>query len=193
LTPRTSNQGATEPAGVRQAAADLLPLVYAELRALAAAQLDRESPGQTLQPTALVHEAYLRLAGSDDAPRWGSRAQFLAAAARAMRHILVDAARRKTRGKRGGGRTREPLDPDRIAEPEVADELLDLHDALAALAAERPAIAQLVELRYFGGLTLKEAAEVLDIAPRTADAHWAYARAWLLAELTRNDAAAEEG
>jgi RNA polymerase sigma factor (TIGR02999 family) len=177
--------------GDHEAAANLLPLVYDELRALAARQLAHETPGQTLQPTALVHEAYLRLVGPDDSPRWGGRAQFLAAAAQAMRHILIDAARRKQRGKRGGGRVREPLDPDRIAEPEVADELLDLHDALTALAAEQPAIAQLVELRYFGGLSLKEAAQTLGIAPRTADAHWAYARAWLLDEMTRGDGAPE--
>lgn len=169
---------------VPQAAGDLLPIVYAELRALAARQLALEVSGQTLQPTALVHEAYLRLLGGNDSPRWGSRAQFLAAAAQAMRHILVDIARRKKRVKRGGDRVREPLDPERIAEPEVTDELLALHDALAELADLRPVIAQLVELRYFGGLTIREAAEILDIAPRTADAHWAYARAWLLAKLS---------
>lgn len=174
-------------AGDRQAAAELLPLVYAELRALAARQLAQEAPGQTLQPTALVHEAYLKLVGPDDQPRWGGRAQFMAAAAQAMRHILVDAARRKKRGKRGGGRAREPLDPDRVAEPEVADDLLALHEALEALAQVQPNIAQLVELRYFGGMTLKEAAEVLGVAPRTADAHWAYARAWLLDAMSRED------
>lgn len=174
--------------GDRQAAADLLPLVYDEMRALAARQLSHENPGQTLQPTALVHEAYLQLVGPDDPPRWAGRAQFLAAAAQAMRHILIDAARRKQSGKRGGGRNRAPLDPDRIAEPEVAEELLALHDALTALAAIQPAIARLVELRYFGGLTLREAAEVLGVAPRTADAHWAYARAWILKEMTRDDA-----
>jgi RNA polymerase sigma factor (TIGR02999 family) len=179
--------------GDRQAAADLFALVYDELRQLAALHLAHESPGQTLQPTALVHEVYLRLLGALDGPSWREgvpwegRGHFFAAAAVAMRRILVDAARRKKRGKRGGGRAREPLDPDRIAEPEVADDLLDLHDALTALAAAQPAIAQLVELRYFGGLKLREAAEVLGIAPRTADAHWAYARAWLLAEMTRGD------
>jgi RNA polymerase sigma factor (TIGR02999 family) len=172
--------------GDAQAAGDLLPIIYDELRDLAARQLARESAGQTLQPTALVHEAYLRLVGAAERPRWGGRSQFLAAAAKAMRHILVDAARRKKRRKRGGDLAREPLDPDRVAEPEAADELLDLHDALAVLAAERPAVAQLVELRYFGGLTLREAAEVLDIAPRTADAHWAFARAWLLERMTRD-------
>jgi RNA polymerase sigma factor (TIGR02999 family) len=176
--------------GDLQAAADLLPLVYSELRSLAARQLALEAPGQTLQPTALVHEAYLRLVGADDQPRWRGRAQFLAAAAQAMRRILIDTARRKKRGKRGGGRTREPLDPDRIAEPELADELLALHEALNALAQAQPAIAQLVELRYFGGLTIKEAAEVLGVAPRTADAHWAYARAWLLDQMTRDESAA---
>lgn len=173
--------------GDRQAAADLLPLVYDEMRLLAARQLAHEAPGHTLQPTALVHEAYLHLVGPDDAPRWGGRAQFLAAAAKAMRNILIDAARHKKRDKRGGNRAREPLDPERIAEPEVADQLLALHDALAALAIVQPAIAELVELRYFGGLTLREVADVLGIAPRTADTHWAYARAWLLAEITRGE------
>jgi RNA polymerase sigma factor (TIGR02999 family) len=174
-------------AGDGQAAADLLPLIYDELRALAARQLAGEAPGQTLQPTALVHEAYLRLVGSDDQRQWGGRSHFLAAAAQAMRHILIDAARRKKRSKRGGSRCREPLDPDRVATPEVADELLALHEALHALATVQPEIARLVELRYFSGLTVKEAAEVLGIAPRTADVHWAYARAWLLDEMTRAD------
>ncbi len=155
-------------AGDGQAAIDLLPLVYAELRALAAAQLAREAPGQTLQPTALVHEAYLRLVGPEDKPRWGGRSQFLAAAAQAMRHILVDVARKKKSGKRGGGRSREPLNPDEIAQPELADDLLALHAALGAFAEVQPHIARLVELRFFGGLTLKDAADVLGIAPRTA-------------------------
>lgn len=187
MTQTPSKQDQDEPGIAPLPASDLLPLVYAELRALAAHHLAREASGQTLQPTALVHEAYLRLLGGIDSPRWGSRAQFLAAAAQAMRHILVDVARRKKRAKRGGNRVREPLDPDRIATPEVADELLALHEALAELAVVRPVIAQLVELRYFGGLTIREAAEVLEMAPRTADAHWAYARAWLLAKLSDGD------
>lgn len=182
-----SDQGPAKAERDGGAAADLFPLVYAELRAIAARHLAQEASGQTLQPTALVHEAFLRLAGRVDLPRWGSCGQFLAAAAQVMRHILVDVARGKKRDKRGGPRARKALDPEQIAEPEVADELLALHEALARLAVARPAIAQLVELRYFGGLTLKEAAEVLEIAPRTADAHWAYARAWLLAELRADE------
>lgn len=170
-------------AGDGRAAGELFPLVYDQLRALAATYLARETPGHTLQPTALVHEAYLRLVGPTDPPRWRGREQFLSAAAQAMRRILVDAARHKRRDKRGGGRVREPLDPDRVAEPEAADEVLALHEALTALAAVKPAVAELVTLRYFGGLTIPEAAEVLGIAPRTADAHWAYARAWLLVEM----------
>lgn len=183
----SSDQDSADGGSGRWAVADLLPIVYDELRAIAARHLAQEASGQTLQPTALVHEVYLRLAGSEDSPRWGSRGQFLAAAAKAMRNILVDVARGKKRNKRGGGRVREPLDPERISEPEVADELLALHEALAKLAVVRPVVAQLVELRYFGGLRLKEAAEVLEIAPRTADVYWAYARAWLLAEIGKDE------
>ena len=170
--------------GDQQAAADLFAAVYDELRQLAARRLAQEPPGQTLQPTALVHEAYLRLLGAraEEVP-WQGREQFFAAAAAAMRRILVDAARRKKRLKRGGGRARAPLDPDEVAAPELADELLDLDEALTALQAVEPHVAQLVTLRFFGGLTLKEAAASLEIAPRTADAYWAYARAWLLARL----------
>jgi RNA polymerase sigma factor (TIGR02999 family) len=175
--------------GDRQAAADLFTVVYEELRQLAAHRLAGESAGHTLQPTALVHEVYLRLfgvrdeaSGREEMP-WEGRAQFFAAAAVAMRRILVDSARRKKRAKRGGDRTREPLDPDQVAAPELADELLDLDEALTGLVAVEPQVAELVTLRYFGGLTLKEAAATLGMAPRTADAHWAYARAWLLAHM----------
>lgn len=174
-------------AGDQVAASDLLPLVYDELRHLAACQLAGESPGQTLQPTALVHEAYLRLVGPVDGRQWRGRGHFFAAAAQAMRRIVVDVARHKKRQKRGGGRTRAAIDPDRLAGPQPADELLDLHDALTALAVVEPQIAELVTLRYFGGLTLKDAAETLGLAPRTADAYWAYARAWLMAEMARGD------
>ena len=160
---------------------ELFRLVYDDLRALADRYLAGERAGHTLQPTALVHEAYVRLVGTP--ARAGGRRPFFAAAARAMRHILVESARRKKCDKRGGGRAREALDPDRVALPEPAAHLLALHDALEAFAAVEPVAAELVTLRYFGGLTLQEAAEVLDISPRTADTYWAYARAWLLTAL----------
>jgi RNA polymerase sigma factor (TIGR02999 family) len=166
-------------AGDAQAAGQLLPLVYDELRALAAQRLARESPGQTLQATALVHEAYLRLVGGDDRPRWEGRGHFFAVAAEAMRRILIDNARRKRRHKRGGERNRVDLDADAVAAPQPADDLLDLDEALTRLAAADPTAAELVKLRYFVGLTLPEAAEVLGIAPRSADRLWTYARAWL--------------
>ena len=175
----------------QHAAADLFALVYDELRRLAALRLANERPGNTLQPTALVHEAYLRLMGDSgsrgdgESRQWDGTAHFFAAAAEAMRRILIESARRKKREKHGGGRTREALDPDRVAEPEMADDLIALDEALTALAKVEPLIAELVKLRYFGGLTLKEAAAALGIAPRTADSHWAYARAWLLAEIQR--------
>jgi RNA polymerase sigma factor (TIGR02999 family) len=178
--------------GDGQAAADLFSLVYDDLRQLAGLHLAQERPGQTLQPTALVHEVYLRLLGASSASSdrdelpWKNRRHFFAAAAEAMRRILIESARRKKRQKHGGDRSREPLDPDQIAAPELADDLLALDEALTRLAAIEPTIAALVTLRYFGGLTLKEVAEALDLAPRTADAHWAYARAWLLAEMTRD-------
>jgi RNA polymerase sigma factor (TIGR02999 family) len=167
--------------GDAHAAAQLLPLVYDELRKLAARKLAEESPGQTLQPTALVHEAYLRLVGDADEPRWRNRAHFFAAAAEAMRRILIDSARRKKALKHGGDRVRQPLD-DAIA-PEKCDELLALDEALCKLAARDPEKARLVELRYFAGLTGEEAAKVLGISPATADRHWAYARAWLQTEV----------
>lgn len=166
--------------GEQQAIDELFRLVYDDLRRLAQRYLEGERAGQTLQPTALVHEAYLRLLGSVSVgPPLENRRAFYAAAARAMRHILVESARRRNSIKRGGDRSREAIDPDRIAEPEIADDLLALHEALDALAEAEPAVAELVTLRYFGGMTVREAADVLGIAPRTADAHWAYARAWL--------------
>jgi RNA polymerase sigma factor (TIGR02999 family) len=171
--------------GDPQAAGQLLPLVYDELRKLAAQKLAHEAPGQTLQPTALVHEAYLRLVAEE--PRWDSRGHFFAAAAEAMRRILVEAARRKQRLKRGGGRAPQPLDPEQVAAPEVAEDLLALDEALSRLAVSDPRVAQLVQLRYFGGLTIKQAAEALGISTRTADADWAYARSWLLAALRGDD------
>jgi RNA polymerase sigma factor (TIGR02999 family) len=171
----------------------LLPLVYDELRCLAARHLAREAPGQTLQPTALVHEAYLRLVASGDASaprgrRWQGRGHFFAAAAEAMRRILVENARRKKALKRGGHRDRQEIDPNTVAAPEVSEDVLALDEALGKLAAAEPQVAELVRLRYFAGLTVKEAAEVLDVAPRTADAWWAYARAWLLTELRGGEA-----
>jgi RNA polymerase sigma factor (TIGR02999 family) len=170
-------------AGDLHAAGQLLPLVYEELRKLAAARLADEKPGQTLQPTALVHEAYLRLVGDGQPRAWHSRGRFFAAAAEAMRRILIENARRKRSCKRGGGRARQELDPTQLAAPEVSDDLLVLDEALTKLTAAEPQVAELVKLRYFTGLTIKEAAEVLGISSRTADSYWAYARAWLLAEL----------
>jgi RNA polymerase sigma factor (TIGR02999 family) len=167
--------------GDTQAAEQLLPLVYDELRKLAAQKLAQEKPGQTLQATALVHEAYLRLVGPDKARSYKDRGHFFAAAATAMRRILIDGARRKQTEKRGGGMQRQIL--ENIAAPVPDDELLALDEALLKLAAADPVKAQLVELRYFAGLTGEQAAEVLDISPTTADRHWAYARAWLQAEV----------
>ena len=165
--------------GDPSAAEQLLPLVYAELRRLAAERLAQERPGQTLQGTALVHEAYLRLVDVERAQRWNSRGHFFAAAAEAMRRILVEAARRKGRSKHGGDRARQDLDVAAPAAPTRADELVALDEALDRLAAADPAAAELVKLRYFAGLTAAQAADLLGLAPRTADRLWAYARAWL--------------
>lgn len=164
--------------GDAHAADQLLPLVYDELRKLAAQRLAQENSGQTLQATALVHEAYLRLVGADPKQSWDSRNHFFAAAAEAMRRILVENARRKRGVKHGGDRHRQPLDPDCIAAPEVADDLLALDEALTRLAATEPKVAELVKLRYFAGLTIPQAATQLQISPRTADAWWSYAKAW---------------
>jgi RNA polymerase sigma factor (TIGR02999 family) len=166
-------------AGDRRAAADLLPLVYDELRKLAATRMAAEPPDQTLQATALVHEAYLRLVGPADGLRWDSRGHFFAAAAEAMRRILVDAARRKAAVRHGGGLGRVELDPDRTAAPQTREDLIAVDEALVRLAAEDKLKADLVTLRYFGGLTLTEAAAALGLSERTAARHWAYARAWL--------------
>ena len=166
-------------AGDRRAAVDLLPLVYDELRKLAAVRMTAESPGHTLQPTALVHEAYLRLVGHTGGNHWENRGHFFAAAAEAMRRILVDAARRKRADKHGGDRGRVKL-PDLPDEPDVADErLLALDAALFGLAAEDPVAARVVELRYFAGLSIEDAAAALGISRATAYRHWTYARAWL--------------
>jgi len=173
--------------GDPQAAAQLLPLVYDELRRLAAQKLAREAPGHTLQATALVHEAYLRLA-TDAPPSWNGRGHFFAAAANAMQRILVEAARRKRRLKHGGGQTREELDELNLVAPEVPEDLLALDEALTQLAAADPRAADLVRLRYFAGLTIKQAAEVLGMSPRSADFLWAYARAWLLERVEAREA-----
>lgn len=165
------------------AADKLLPLVYDELRKLAAARLSDEPAGQTLQATALVHEAYLRLVGDGEPPRWDSRGHFFAAAAEAMRRILVDAARRKKRLKRGGDQVRQDLAEVEVAPLEVRENILALDEALDRLAAADRQAAELVQLRYFAGMTLPEAAELMGISPRTADRLWAYARAWLHQEL----------
>jgi RNA polymerase sigma factor (TIGR02999 family) len=168
-----------------KAAGQLLPLVYEELRKLAASKLADEQPGQTLEPTALVHEAYLRVVGVADEARWENRGHFFAAAAEAMRRILIDIARRKRTPKHGGDRAREPLDD--IVAPEKCDELIALDDALMRLAAQDSEKAKLVELRYFAGLTGEEAAKVLGISLATADRYWAYARSWLQREIRDED------
>ena len=164
------------------AAAQLLPLVYDELRQLAAHRLAQQTPGQTLQPTALVHEAYLRLVGGNTEGPWEGRDHFYAACAEAMRHILVDNARRKQTVKHGGGRRRVPLEEfHRVAES--PEDLLDLDAALTRLAAEQPDKARLVQLRFFAGLSTAEAASALGVSVATAERWWAFARAWLYREL----------
>jgi RNA polymerase sigma factor (TIGR02999 family) len=163
------------------AAEKLLPLVYNELRRLAAQRLSKESVGHTLQPTALVHEAYLRLVDVEYGQQWNGRGHFFAAAAEAMRRILIEGARRRQTQKRGGGWERNELDG--LSAPEPDQDLLALDEALEKLAATEPLKAKLVELRYFAGLTSDQAAEVLNISPTTADRHWAYARAWLQAAI----------
>jgi RNA polymerase sigma factor (TIGR02999 family) len=170
-------------AGDRQAAADLLPLVYAELHQLARARLAGQPPGQTLQPTALVHEAYLRVAG-DSNVTWDGRRHFFFAAARAMRDILVEQARRKAGPKHGGGRRREELDEACAVLQPPSDDVLAVHDALQELEAHDPLKAQIILLRYFTGLTMDETAAVLGIAERTLDRHWRYIRAWLMKRLS---------
>jgi RNA polymerase sigma factor (TIGR02999 family) len=165
--------------GDPHAAELLLPLVYDELRQLAAQKMALETPGQTLQPTALVHEAYLRLVDVEQARQWNSRRHFYAAAAEAMRHILVDRARRKHRRKRGGDRFRVDLDPAKVGATEDPDEVLGVDEALTGLAEADAEAAELVKLRYFVGLSIPEAAEALNISPRSADRLWAFARAWL--------------
>ena len=169
--------------GDQQAAERLLPLVYEELRHLAAARMARESAGHTLQPTALVHEAWLRL-GADRQPDWKSRAHFFSAAAEAMRRILIDSARRRLAQRRGGRAEHVHIDDLEIAGAGDDARVLRVNDALEKFAIDEPAKAELVKLRYFAGLTLEEAAQALDIAEPTARRWWAYARAWLLKEMS---------
>ena len=169
--------------GDPHAAEQLLPLVYDELRKLAAQKLGQEKPGQTLEATALVHEAYVRLVDTDKSPHWNSRGHFFAAAAEAMRRILVEGARRRARHKHGGDRERVELHASAIIAPEAGDDLIALDEALNRLAKEDPLSANLVKLRYFAGLTILQAAEALGVSPRKADFLWSFARAWLRREI----------
>jgi RNA polymerase sigma factor (TIGR02999 family) len=175
--------------GDPRAAEQLLPLVYDELRKLAAQRLAQEKPGQTLQATALVHEAYLRLVGAEDGKAWDNRGHFFAAAAEAMRRILIDQARTKQSQRRGGGRQRVELDHVDLALPEADLDVLALHEVLERFEQLDPVKAKLVKLRYFAGLTIPQAAEALGISCNTADRYWAYARAWMHAELKKDEPA----
>lgn len=172
-------------AGDPQAAAQLLPLVYDELRQLAAHKLAQEKPGQTLDATALVHEAYLRLIGKDDPPRWNDRVHFYAAAAEAMRRILIDNARRKNSEKRGGQQNRIEFHDNLEAPAKATDDLLTVDEALTQLAQEDAESAQLVKLRFYAGLSVEEAAEVMGLPRATAYRVWSYARAWLRTKLAK--------
>ncbi|WP_182868350.1 sigma-70 family RNA polymerase sigma factor [Stieleria mannarensis] len=169
--------------GNRSSASELMPLVYAELRRLAGNKMRQEATGQTLQPTALVHEAFLRLVG-DAAIEWDGRSHFFAAAAEAMRRILIENARRRKSAKRGGQARRHPIsDADAIADADNLDDLLDLDAALTKLAADEPGLAKLVELRFFAGLTIEESAKALGVSVRTVTRNWAFVRAWLGREM----------
>ena len=170
-------------AGDQQASADLLPLVYDELRKLAAAKMAQEQPGQTLQATALVHEAYMRLVDSETAKQWNCRGHFFGAAAEAMRRILVDCARTKLALKRGGQMEREQMDLANLSFASRPEQLLAVDEALEKLAAEDPEAAELVKLRYYGGFSVVEAAELIGLSKTTAYGHWAFARAWLRREI----------
>jgi RNA polymerase sigma factor (TIGR02999 family) len=170
--------------GDPRAGAQLLPLVYEELRRLAAQRLAQEKPGQTLEPTALVHEAYLRLVGQPEERPWNGRNHFFAAAAEAMRRILIETARRKQGPRHGGRLRRMNADLNLVAALAPEEDLLALDEALTKLGRESPARAELVKLRFFAGLTVSEAAEVLGISPATAERYWTYARTWLYAELS---------
>ena len=173
--------------GDPSAAEQLLPLVYDELRKLAAAKMAQENPGQTLQATALLHEAYVRLVDTEKAQHWNSRGHFFAAAAEAMRRILVENARRKQGPRRGGGVVHMTLDEAHDIVDPRASEILHVHDALDGLARESPPKAELVKLRYFGGLSHQEAADALGLSRATADRYWAYAKAYLYAAMQDHD------
>jgi RNA polymerase sigma factor (TIGR02999 family) len=177
--------------GDPHAAEQLLPLVYDELRKLAALKMAQESPDQTLQATALVHEAYLRLVDDREIQRWNSRGHFFAAAAEAMRRILVEKARRKQRLRHGGDRRRLDLDKLDVMQVETAEDVLDLDEALERLAGEEATAGEVVKLRYFAGLTIEQTAAALGISVRTANRHWAYARAWLYQRLNQRGEASE--
>jgi RNA polymerase sigma factor (TIGR02999 family) len=172
--------------GDARAADELLPVVYEELRRLAAQRMSQELPGQTLQATALVHEAYLRLVGSEDR-NWSSRGHFFSAAAEAMRRILIENARRKERLKRGGDRRRVNLDDTDIPIEEPSIDLVALDEALTKLSDEDPVKADLVKLRYFAGLTIEQSAKILEISRATADRYWSYARSWLFHEINKGE------
>jgi RNA polymerase sigma factor (TIGR02999 family) len=172
--------------GDPRVAEELLPLVYEELRRLAVSEMACESPGHTLQPTALVHEAYLRLLGRGEKRLWDNAGHFFAAAAEAMRRILIEKARSKRCQKRGGEQARQELDLAEVALPIFSEDLLALDEALSKLEQNHPRLVQLVKLRYFAGLTIKQAAQIIGISARTADSDWSYARAWLVAELSDN-------
>jgi RNA polymerase sigma factor (TIGR02999 family) len=178
--------------GDAAAAEQLLPLVYDELRKLAAHKLAQESPGITLQATALVHEAYVRLVDVDSPQQWHGRGHFFAAAAEAMRRILINRARDKQRLKRGGGRKRMDWNRLEVADDASDEDLIAIDEALDALAAKQPACAELVKMRFFAGLTLDQAAECLGIGQRTADRYWSFARAWLYRELRGETEAVQE-
>jgi len=169
--------------GDPSAAEKLLPLIYGELRRLAAARMAREQSGHMLQPTALVHEAWLRLVDQSDAQHWNSRAHFFKAAAEAMRRILVDAARQRRAFKRGGGVERVAFEPDLLSARVESPYLLEVHDLLEALREVQSDAAEVVKMRFFGGLSVEETAAALDLSPRSVDRLWAYARAWLFARL----------
>ena len=172
--------------GDAKAADELLPLVYEELRRLAARKMSQELPGQTLQATALVHEAYIRLVGEED-QRWSGRTHFFAAAAEAMRRILIENARRKQRYRHGGGYQRVDLNDADITIDDPSTNVIALEEALIKLAEEDKTVAELVKLRYFAGLTLEQAANILGVSRRTADRYWVYGRAWLYQEITKAD------